>query len=229
MGKTGMKTKLLSVVVSFAFLAVVSPASAGLNLIQNPSFELGVGGDSSFNTLSNGDTSINNWTVGGSIDYILSYWTAEDGKRSLDLNGLAALGSIKQDFTVTNGGKYLVTFWLAGNPDGPPLIKTVGVDVNGEFHTFTFDTTGATLNNMGWEKYFFTFTAIGTAETLKFVSLDCGIGGRVPCSYGAALDNVSVSAVPEASTWVMMLFGFAGVGMMAYRRARKVFPVTALA
>jgi len=27
-----------------------------------------------------------------------------------------------------------------------------------------------------------------------------------------------VSAVPEASTWAMMLFGFAGVGFLAYRR-----------
>src|SRR5260221_2838987 len=97
-----MKTKLLSVVASFAFLAAVSPAHAALNLIQNPSFELGVGGPDSFNTLSNGDTSINNWTVGGSIDYILSYWQAEDGRRSLDLNGFQATGSVKPDFNVTN-------------------------------------------------------------------------------------------------------------------------------
>jgi hypothetical protein len=29
------------------------------------------------------------------------------------------------------------------------------------------------------------------------------------------------AAVPEASTWAMMLFGFAGLGFMAYRRSRK--------
>ncbi len=37
------------------------------------------------------------------------------------------------------------------------------------------------------------------------------------------LDNVSfangaVGAVPEPSTWAMMILGFAGVGFMAYRR-----------
>ena len=32
---------------------------------------------------------------------------------------------------------------------------------------------------------------------------------------------VSVSAVPEPSTWAMMLLGFAGVGFMAYRRSRN--------
>jgi hypothetical protein len=30
-----------------------------------------------------------------------------------------------------------------------------------------------------------------------------------------------VAAVPEPSTWAMMLLGFAGVGFMAYRRSRK--------
>jgi hypothetical protein len=29
------------------------------------------------------------------------------------------------------------------------------------------------------------------------------------------------SAVPEPSTWAMMIFGFAGVGFMAYRRKSK--------
>ena len=35
------------------------------------------------------------------------------------------------------------------------------------------------------------------------------------------MDNVqlgTVSAVPEPSTWAMLILGFAGVGYMAYRR-----------
>ena len=32
------------------------------------------------------------------------------------------------------------------------------------------------------------------------------------------LGVISVAAVPEASTWAMMILGFAGVGFMAYRR-----------
>ena len=31
----------------------------------------------------------------------------------------------------------------------------------------------------------------------------------------------NISAVPEPSTWAMMLLGFAGVGVMAYRRKSK--------
>jgi len=33
--------------------------------------------------------------------------------------------------------------------------------------------------------------------------------------------TVGVAAVPEASTWAMMILGFAGVGFMAYRRKSK--------
>ena len=33
--------------------------------------------------------------------------------------------------------------------------------------------------------------------------------------------NFSVAAVPEASTWAMMIFGFLGVGLLAYRRSSE--------
>ncbi|MES2195282.1 MAG: PEPxxWA-CTERM sorting domain-containing protein [Pseudomonadota bacterium] len=32
--------------------------------------------------------------------------------------------------------------------------------------------------------------------------------------------ETSVAAVPEPSTWAMMILGFAGVGFMAYRRRK---------
>jgi hypothetical protein len=34
-------------------------------------------------------------------------------------------------------------------------------------------------------------------------------------------DGLPVSGVPEPSSWAMMLLGFAGVGLMAYRRKSK--------
>ena len=33
---------------------------------------------------------------------------------------------------------------------------------------------------------------------------------------------VATSAVPEPSTWAMMIFGFAGIGVMAYRRKERI-------
>jgi hypothetical protein len=46
-----------------------------------------------------------------------------------------------------------------------------------------------------------------------------GIGGG-SAGYGGTL---SVSAVPEPSTWAMMILGFFGVGFMAYRRKSSAF------
>ena len=50
-----------------------------------------------------------------------------------------------------------------------------------------------------------------------------GDGGCINCYFGeiALLSVPSVGAVPEPSTWAMMILGFAGIGFMAYRRKSK--------
>ena len=35
---------------------------------------------------------------------------------------------------------------------------------------------------------------------------------------GSASSTINIAAVPEPSTWAMMILGFIGVGFMAYRR-----------
>lgn len=37
-------------------------------------------------------------------------------------------------------------------------------------------------------------------------------------AFDYAIGNYQVNAVPEASTWAMMILGFASIGFMAYRR-----------
>jgi hypothetical protein len=44
------------------------------------------------------------------------------------------------------------------------------------------------------------------------------VGGSTPPTFNFAFSVTGVSAVPEPSTWAMMIFGFVGVGFMAYRR-----------
>jgi hypothetical protein len=34
-------------------------------------------------------------------------------------------------------------------------------------------------------------------------------------------DSPEVAAVPEPSTWAMMMLGFAGLGVMSYRKSRR--------
>ena len=56
----------------------------------------------------------------------------------------------------------------------------------------------------------YTATALDAGKPIS-ISLDSsGIQGD--------WDNVRLSAVPELSTWIMLLLGFAGVGFAGYRR-----------
>jgi hypothetical protein len=80
------------------------------------------------------------------------------------------------------------------------------------------------------------FTALGgptvTASSVNFVNAPGAFSDSLVYQYtfgrGAATfaDAISLTpggilqAVPEPSTWAMMIFGFAGVGFMAYRRTR---------
>lgn len=165
----------------------------------NGSFEGGPNPGTSWTTLGAGSTHISGWTVtSGNIDYMGTAWQSSDGTRSLDLSG-SGVGAISQAFTTVAGRSYTVTFDLAGNPGyGTGTgTKQVTVSVNNSANTsqtFSFDTTGHTLTNMGWVNKSFTFTASGTSTTLTFTSLTASV-------YGPALDNVKVDgSVGETST-----------------------------
>ncbi|CUT11391.1 hypothetical protein BF49_2471 [Bradyrhizobium sp.] len=72
----------------------------------------------------------------------------------------------------------------------------------------------ATINSnhsLNYEYHSFLFTTTGGSETLSFFSNNEG-------AYGGVVGGVTISAVPEPSTWAMMLLGFAGIGFVTYRR-----------
>jgi hypothetical protein len=74
---------------------------------------------------------------------------------------------------------------MAGNPAGGPVVKTMEVSAATDTQSYTFDTTGNTLADMGWEEKTFMFTAVGAATALRFQSMNSGF-------FGPALDNVVV-------------------------------------
>jgi choice-of-anchor C domain-containing protein len=222
----GRIMKLLSFIFAAATTAglLFNVHSAQANLVINGSFELGVdpGGFTTLNAIDSG--SISGWAVtSGSIDYIGSYWQASQGSRSIDLNGITQGTIAQQTLATVAGQQYLISFDLAGNPDQGPTVKTIGVSIGSSgLQIFTFDTTGKSHGNMGWITESFLYTASGTS-TITFQSLTVGpTGNETFAAYGPALDNVSVTAIPEASTWAMMIVGFAGAGFLAYRRRNQV-------
>lgn len=184
--------------VALGALAAIALSGTSLAFTgpTNGSFETGtyVDGGGGFETLNAGDTSIDGWTVdAGSVDWIGTYWTAQDGAMSLDLSGNDA-GTISQVLATTIGNTYTVSFFLAGNPAGPPTVKTLDVTATGAASSsYSFDVTGHTLADMGWTPETYTFLATSTSTTLSFVSTTTGF-------WGPALDNVTITeTVPVLS------------------------------
>jgi choice-of-anchor C domain-containing protein len=195
----------------FAYLALVASASA-MSLLVNGSFEVGptVPEDPGYLPLGNGDTSIDGWVIhslasGGTVDLVRSpYWEASDGLNSVDLNGTPGPGSISQTFPSTTGAQYRVLFDIASNPAHPTIfVKTMLVSAGGQSQQFSADSTGHTYESMGWETREWYFTATGANTTLTF-----GMVSPFGSNQGVALDNVSVSQVPEPTTISMAVLAF---------------------
>jgi PEP-CTERM motif-containing protein len=117
---------------------------------------------------------------------------------------------------------------VAGLGSRTGYVTPAGVQVNAGSAEQSFSVTDPTL-------YPGTDGGVWTTETFAFASTgattDLTFRGNAGLLY-IGLDNVSVefltAAVPEPSTWAMMLLGFAGVGFMAYRRRNQTAALEAV-
>jgi hypothetical protein len=206
--------RLIGLRFAFASLLVGPALGFGQNLLVNGSFEYGWDGSSSF-LFTDGIYSIphssllHGWEVSfGDVESVqLGYggwWTVSDGSYSVDLNGWTQ-GGIQQVFATTPGQNYQVTFDLSGNSHSGTDFLT-DVAINGA-SVGNFASTSAT-----WATNSFKFVASGATTTLAFASTSAGDGGP-------AVDNVSVSAIPEPSTFAFVCGG-AALAWVAFRRRR---------
>ena len=198
--------------IAVAALALAGAAhAAGPNLVTDGTF---AGSAGSYTTVSGNGGSIGAWKVGGaSVDWIGSYWTAPGGTNSIDLDGNAP-GAISQTLTGLAAGEYTVTFDLSGNPDGGDATKLVDVSLGGSPAQLVKFTTGTT-SGMTWATETLTFNVAAGDQTLSFVSAD--VGGP----YGAAIADVSVTAVPEPASLGLLLAGIGMIGVMSSRRRAR--------
>jgi hypothetical protein len=215
--------------VAASGLALAAPAAA--NLLVNGGFEVTPcsPGTTSFCSAAVG-TPLLGWTVtGGSVDFVNEgYWSPSAGSWSLDLDGFS-LGSIAQDFVTpaTGLGRFNLTFDLSGNPEGPPGLKLVRIDLagasfagGGTSRVAGYDVGGNTPASMNWQGWDFAFVApLGAPVTVSFTSLS-NVFSPGPHFFGAALDNVAVTQIPEPGTYAMLLAGLVAVGVIARRRRR---------
>ncbi len=200
MTKTILSTIFLSTILLTSLIATtgLQTANATTNLVVNGSFEEDPNLDCNnlFVILSAGGTVLNGWTIdANTIDWICTLWEASDGTKSIDLSGTPGKGIISQDIPTEVDVTYDVSFDMAGNPGscGEPAVKFMKVSVASYENEFSFDTTGKTNTDMGWESNTFSFVAESSTSTLRFESLTGNY-------CGPALDNVLViESVPPVT------------------------------
>ncbi len=173
--------------------ALAVPAMTSAASFANGSFE---GFAGSFTEVGAGSNAINGWVVGANgIDWIGTYFAAADGDASVDLNashGAAGPGgSISQTFDTIANHRYIVRFRFAGNPTVasvcPTAEKTMTVHATGGgTSSYSFDTSGRSVTDMGWVTRTYSFHASGPSATLTYQSTTLG-------NCGPAVDRVVVT------------------------------------
>jgi hypothetical protein len=177
---------LVGVLVSSGVSAASARASTGSNLITNGCLQ--VAGNTRIDTFEGGSTQIPGWTVGGdSVDVNASdYWEPGPGcSQNVDLAGNAQ-GSVSQTVSTTPGVSYLLQWYMAGNTECGPVVKSMHVFWEGRLVAApTFDTTGHSDSSMGWLAVNVTVKATETRSVVKFADASAGDTG-----CGATLDDV---------------------------------------
>lgn len=194
--------------------ATAGSASAATNLIVNGGFVGGI--PNGFTTVGVSSGVIPGWDVlAGTVDWINGYWPSSDGDGfSIDLNGNNH-GKIGQTVATVIGQTYFLTFDISANKDlFGTRVAIVGAnsDVIG---TETYTYNGGPIS---YDARSISFVANSTSTTISFESGD-GINN---CCWGAAIDNVGLTAVPEPGAWALMIMGFGGAGAMLRRRREAV-------
>jgi choice-of-anchor C domain-containing protein len=170
--------------------STTEPAPA-TNLIVNGDFETPEAPD---RCLALSGDQLTGWKIErGDVDVVSTYWPAEHGNQSLDLNGLTS-GAISQTIATEPGHWYRLSFFYSGNPDENAADRNRAAEVqwDGKLLTTLHPQLG-TLTDMNWQRQEFVVQAKTASTSLLFISVNDG-------AYGVALDDVSLVPCDPAST-----------------------------
>ena len=151
---------------------------------------------------------------------------------SVELNGTTAVGftqptNLNLDFNASSGDFYSFIGLPAGNNSISFTNITTAFDANFGGHPTSFDVYQANINAGFNGQSFFEVNGSFPAGT---VIVPFGTGGLFTSWTNTGLNTggqcvgctpTPTAAVPEPSTWAMMILGFFGVGFMAYRRRNQ--------
>lgn len=229
-----MRTKFAAPLFVLIAACTAQNASAA-NLLTNGGFETPVQGPpdyAAFNVPA-GSSLITGWNVvQGNVDLTTNV-NYGPGKNTLDTasvqdidligdtNGSNGVkGGLSQSFATVTGQSYRLTFDYSHN-DGTfsangyaaqVTIANANVPANTALSAQVSQTYGASP----WVAFSETFVANSDQSLLTFIDTQGAFNA------GIYLDDVSVAlvapAVPELSTWAMMVMGFLGLGTLVRRR-----------
>jgi hypothetical protein len=142
------------------------------------------------------------WRVfNGDVDLASSgVWDARGGKQSLELNG-STNGAVLQLYAAQPNTTYQLSFWLAGDPLVAGTVSLLAVqeqfDSAGSYITgsaigsYTFDTTGHSANDMGYQLVTGSFT---TGANAAYVDIELQSTTYVVSSpwWGPVVDQVTL-------------------------------------
>lgn len=147
------------------------------------------------------------WTGSGLINPPSAFGvpnSAQDGSYYSFVQGTQILS---QTFVSSLAGISTLSFWTAGRTNNGGA-QTVGIWLNNAL-VGNFTTNQSTPT---WFQRSFGVNLVAGNNTLEF-------RGQATSDQTAFMDNVSIGAVPEPSTWVMLLMGFGLIGF-ALRRTQ---------
>jgi hypothetical protein len=137
-------------------------------------------------------------------------------------NGLSSPGEgISQSVATTIGNTYRLTVGLS-DENGPGLTSVLNVLIGSQLNQVTLAADSSGFFHRPFETYTYDYVATSSLTTISFILFSStDFGNNDPLIDGVSFQQIAVGAVPEPSTWAMLIAGFAGIGFMGYRRRRK--------
>ena len=144
------------------------------------------------------------------------HFDAQDGTQSLDLTGEGNQGAngVKQSFSSTPGGQYVVSFYLGhqdSSQEGYAGASSLGLYIDGSLVT-AFSNSDVTSQDVDWNQFAYSFTAASNLTTLAFLNAT-GVGNNF-----TGLDDVVLLQVPEPGTLALLGAGLAGLFFLRRRK-----------